>query len=932
MKKNSRKVISIILSLVMATALIAIPAVADEVTYDPALNETELTMILGGELFLLEVNDLPPEATVTWASSDFRVVRPSSNGYIISVGKGVANVTARITGGGLAAPITLTCAVNVITQPLLITNGVVHMDTDGNPIFAQMGSINMYNDGTGKYWWYGINLQNARGYYSSLRNSKGTLGANGVAAGTHVEIYSSTNLVDWTYEGRAATLGQNSWPASGWFGRMGVVYNDKYGTYHMMGQSGGSNGVFHASSPTPHGPWTWHGVQANLNTLGAPSAGTGDQTVFYDSYTGEAYLIFDNNGMSVPGHTWSRNATTGLWTIGNVNTLGGANQNFMETLPERDEVYVGILSDNYRSIVEVRKIYDAKEDNFYHLNREGGREANGMFRYDGWYYTFASGLRGWNTGPTFYMGGARNATDQTFVNEVGLPNNMTPMRGSAANNGHTSQVVGVIVTDVDKITPQAPVGQMVLQMGDRWTNQAGYGYGFEVFNPISMVDAADLGAPTDRDIPRVPVPSQFPVPLPSSWFAPTQDLSHRGFQNPAIWATMDTFFPHLPKGYEEAMGSDEWVRPEWPIPVFNNVSQFYYDIENAEWSVGPNNNYLDNAQFECDRVAGGRDVLINGLVHTKTVIQSYVNRPIGWQIEEPAGQAPAQVNWGGGGNSRASGVNVFRYQLGNPETYSAGLPTQSWYSAWAGNHTWYHGYSKRNEGTEPYQAKTYQVAEVPDGFYNFYGWVRSSGGQNEAYIYAGDLKCDINTPINAWTLVAIENFEVTGGQIEVGFYSDAAAGQWIYFDDFALVPQKINKAKLAELVDEADLLDTLDYTTASWNKLIAALDVAKAVLADDVARQNNVNSSWYKLLKAIEALEETTFVKATPTAWVKKLNGNTNELYITVTETYCNGKTIKLELMFSIKNNAEGFYQVGPYRVFVDTKGNDQIRQIYIVA
>ena len=67
-------------------------------------------------------------------------------------------------------------------------------------------------------------------------------------------------------------------------------------------------------------------------------------------------------------------------------------------------------------------------------------------------------------------------------------------------------------------------------------------------------------------------------------------------------------------------------------------------------------------------------------------------------------------------------------------------------------------------------------------------------------------------------------------------------------------------------------------------------------------------------------------------AWVEKLNGNKNNLFITVTELYPNGaQPIVYEAKISIDNNAAGTYQVGPYKVYVDTKGNTQIRACYIV-
>ena len=70
---------------------------------------------------------------------------------------------------------------------------------------------------------------------------------------------------------------------------------------------------------------------------------------------------------------------------------------------------------------------------------------------------------------------------------------------------------------------------------------------------------------------------------------------------------------------------------------------------------------------------------------------------------------------------------------------------------------------------------------------------------------------------------------------------------------------------------------------------------------------------------------------ATPTACVEKLNGNQNRLFITVIELYSDGTTKTIEWNGLIANNAAGTYLVGNYKVFVDTKGNDQIRECYIV-
>jgi uncharacterized repeat protein (TIGR02543 family) len=65
-------------------------------------------------------------------------------------------------------------------------------------------------------------------------------------------------------------------------------------------------------------------------------------------------------------------------------------------------------------------------------------------------------------------------------------------------------------------------------------------------------------------------------------------------------------------------------------------------------------------------------------------------------------------------------------------------------------------------------------------------------------------------------------------------------------------------------------------------------------------------------------------------AFVTKLNGNKNDLTITVTETDAYGVESVYTETFSIRNNEAGLYAVNRFYVYVDTKGDVQIRAIYI--
>jgi hypothetical protein len=72
-------------------------------------------------------------------------------------------------------------------------------------------------------------------------------------------------------------------------------------------------------------------------------------------------------------------------------------------------------------------------------------------------------------------------------------------------------------------------------------------------------------------------------------------------------------------------------------------------------------------------------------------------------------------------------------------------------------------------------------------------------------------------------------------------------------------------------------------------------------------------------------------VDVTPIARVEKLNGNMNNLHITIIVDLDFGENIVLEKTFQIDNNAAGTYEIDPFKVHVDTKGNTQIRECYIV-
>jgi len=105
----------------------------------------------------------------------------------------------------------------------------------------------------------------------------------------------------------------------------------------------------------------------------------------------------------------------------------------------------------------------------------------------------------------------------------------------------------------------------------------------------------------------------------------------------------------------------------------------------------------------------------------------------------------------------------------------------------------YHGTHYRPEDYEVY---TYQVIKnLPAGTYALSAWMKSSGGQSLAQLQAKNfggtaLAADAPaTPDGQWVRVTIPAITVSNGQCEIGFYSRASKGQWLYFDDVELVQQ-----------------------------------------------------------------------------------------------------------------------------------------------
>ncbi|MCR4645440.1 MAG: family 43 glycosylhydrolase [Oscillospiraceae bacterium] len=374
--------------------------------------------------------------------------------------------------------------------------------------------------------------------------------------------------------------------------------------------------------------------------------GTGDQTIFVDD-DGQAYLICSNKG--------------------------GRGHQYVAKL--RDSDYLAA-----EPAVEVAK--------------GSGREGNCMFKYKGKYYFCASDLHGWNSSHSYYM---------VADNIYGPYTKWDVMEGTDEDFSHVTQT-GFFYTV--KGTKQ----ETVLYCGDRWSDFAGNGLGYNQWVPLTV------------------------------------DGNH---------------------------------------VKFNSVSEFHFNAQTGEWTVGENNNYILNPTFEADRVS-----------------QSTM---AGWKN-------------GGSGNSNSKGGRTGNWCM------------QHW-------------------SDQDFKGTLSQNVTLPNGTYTLKAYAKSSGTINQSYIYVkgyggADQQVNIKDAGSNWKEVTIPDIQVTNGKCEVGIYTDAKAGAWVKTDDFTLIGksgdvQPVTEAPTEPPTEAAPLQGTLirdvqiaDTTNAAGWSIENGLKTGDAVFGD----------------------------------------------------------------------------------------------------
>jgi hypothetical protein len=317
-----------------------------------------------------------------------------------------------------------------------IANNTFWKDTDGNSIYSQGGGIFRFGD---TYYWYGVHYQEAEPYRNSPSRTYGT------STFASIPVYSSKDLVNWTFENDVATRATplTAPPSKGgsfskmtsmddlsWVGRLGVAYNENTGKYTLLVQM--SNRIDSGTVPgqavlllqgdSPTDDFDYATLQQQITN--SPTTGTGDQTVFTDE-DGSDYLVFSNRA--------------------------GRSRAFVSKISDSDSL----------TIEPATQIGYSAE----------GREGNAMFRLGETYYMAASDLHGWNTSVNYVRESLTDRIQGAYSEEYVLP-------GTERDYSHVTQT-GFFVT------VHGTKQDTVLYAGDRWADFAWNGIGYNQWMPLS---------------------------------------------------------------------------------------------------------------------------------------------------------------------------------------------------------------------------------------------------------------------------------------------------------------------------------------------------------------------------------------------------------------------------------------------------------------
>lgn len=594
------------------------------------------------------------------------------------------------------------------------------------------------------YYWYGAKYRGAVTYASNPVSKNGDIKFLGVTA------YSSKDLATWKFEGNIidATVGGTVFETASWVGRLGVVYNQNTQKYVLVTQFSNStlgmgSGVAFATSDSPTGTFTYNHLQPQIGNVINPA--TGDQSTFVDD-DGQAYLVFSNSN--------------------------GRARTYVAPFRTSDYLNIEPATQIARNITS------------------GGREGNAMFKYNGMYYVCSSNLHGWNASQTYCIKSSNiyGPYSEEFV-----------MNGSSEDFSHVTQT-GFF------ISVQGNTENTIIFAGDRWSNFAGNGIGYNQWLPLSfngsepiMNSLSEYTLDTQTGLWAVGDGNNY-ILNPSYEADRINQTSVVGWNNVTTGAGTPFGNVQSPRTGRFAMQLYDTVAYNASVFQNLNVPNGTYTLSVWVRSSGGQNsakiyaNNFGNSEKNVSvnyainswaQVTISDIVVTNGTIEVGVATDAHAGNYVRFDDWELTKQPVVQTNYILNGGFEADQVSAVYLSDWSTWRSGTGTPFGNIQNPHTGN------YAMQLFSSSAFNASKYQNLVIPNGTYTLKAWVKSSGGQKAATIYVKNYgvsgkSASINTAIATWSQITISDIVVTQGKIQVGIWSDAYANNWVNVDDITL--------------------------------------------------------------------------------------------------------------------------------------------------
>jgi hypothetical protein len=241
-----------------------------------------------------------------------------------------------------------------------------------------------------------------------------------------VTTYSSTDLASWKHEGDALTYAsvasKLAMTSSTWIGRVGAAYNATTKKYVIVGQYLGTPDTQQFFATSDTPNGAFTVDHAQPTITNVVNNNCGDQAVFSDD-DGSAYIVCS----SLSGRS-------------NIYIVPLRPADFLEAQP-------------------ATRIFGG-----------AGREGNAMFKYAGHYYVCSSDLHGWNASHSYCVSATK----------------VLGPYGAEAVMGNTDLDFSHVTQTGLFITVKGSAQETVIFGGDRWSDFAGNGLGYNQWMPLTF--------------------------------------------------------------------------------------------------------------------------------------------------------------------------------------------------------------------------------------------------------------------------------------------------------------------------------------------------------------------------------------------------------------------------------------------------------------